>query len=148
MILIKHEEQPWEQWRPGVVSRAWATAATGALQVRIAEQVFDPGTQAPQHWHYFEENITVVSGTAEFTIDGETAVAGPGTTVIAHALSRHGFRNVGDGQLRVIASMSWPINEMMYDGERPGMAWRAGEVINGGVRRQVDSVDAAALTRT
>ena len=142
MILIKHEEQPWDQWRPGVASRAWATAATGARQVRIAEQVFDPGTEAPQHWHYFEENVTVMSGTAEFTVDGETAVAGPGTTVVMHSLVRHGFRNVGEDRLHIIASMSWPINEMMYDGERQGMAWRAGEVINGGGRRQVDTVDA------
>jgi len=142
MILIKHDEQPWDEWRPGVVSRAWASAATGAQQVRIAEQVFDPGTQAPQHWHYFEENITVIAGTAEFTIDGETATAGPGHTVVIHPLKRHGFRNVGEDKLHVIASMSWPINEMMYDGANEGMAWRAGEVINGGLRRQVDTVSA------
>jgi quercetin dioxygenase-like cupin family protein len=85
MIVIKHEEQPWEEWRPGVVSRAWATAATGAQQVRIAEQIFDPGTEAPIHWHYFEENITILRGQAEFWVDGERRVVGPGTTVVYRA---------------------------------------------------------------
>lgn len=143
MIVVKHEEQPWEEWRPGVVSRAWATAATGAKQVRIAEQIFEPGTGAPTHWHYFEENITVMSGRGEFWVDGEHQVLELGTTVVVLATSRHGFRNVGDEPLHILASMSWPINEIIYEDDELGEAWRAGEALDGGARRKVGTIRAA-----
>jgi quercetin dioxygenase-like cupin family protein len=143
MIVIRHDEQPWEQWRPGVVSRAWATAATGAQQVRIAEQIFDPGMEAPTHWHYFEENITVLRGQAEFWVDGELRVVEPGTTVVVLATKRHGFRNIGDEPLHILASMSWPINEMIYEEDEPGEAWRAGELLDGGARRKIGTVRTA-----
>lgn len=136
MILVKHEEQPWDEWRPGVRSRQWASAATGALQLRVAEQVLDPGRQVPQHWHYFEETITILSGRAEFTVDGETAEGGPGTTLIINPLSHHGFRNIADEPLHITASMSWPINEMHYLQEGDEIMWRAGERVGDGRRRK------------
>jgi quercetin dioxygenase-like cupin family protein len=140
MIVVDHEEQQWEEWRPGVYSRAWATASTGALQVRIAEQRLDPGTQAPTHWHYFEENITVVAGEAEIWVEDERRRLGSGNTVIVHATKRHGFESVGDEPLHVVVSMSWPINEINYDGAEAGTAYRAGELVNGGARRKVGTV--------
>lgn len=143
MIVVRHEEQPWEEWRPGVVSRAWATAATGAQQVRIAEQIFEPGTGAPTHWHYFEENITILSGRGEFWVDGERQMLGAGTTLVVLATRRHGFRNADDEPLHILASMSWPINEIIYEDDEPGEAWRAGESVNGGDRRKVGTVRAS-----
>lgn len=140
MIVVNHKEQPWEEWRPGVVSRAWATAATGAQQVRIAEQIFDADMEAPIHWHYFEENITVLQGQAEFWVDGERRKVGPDTTVIVLATVRHGFRNISHEPLHILASMSWPINEIIYEDDEPGEAWRAGELVDDGARRKVGSV--------
>jgi quercetin dioxygenase-like cupin family protein len=140
MIVVRHNEQPWEEWRPGVVGRAWASAATGAQQVRVAEQIFQPGTQAPVHWHYFEENITVLQGRGEFQVDGEHQILEPGMTVIVLATRRHGFRNISDEPLHILASMSWPINEIYYEDDESGEFWRVGEKLDGGVRRKVGTI--------
>jgi quercetin dioxygenase-like cupin family protein len=136
MIVVDHEKVEWEEWRPGVRSRAWATASSGARQIRIAEQVLDPGTEAPLHWHYFEENITVTAGKGRFSVDGETVELGPGHTVIVPSTAVHGFKSIGDEPLRVIASMAWPINEMNYV-DQPDVVWRAGETVDSGRRRQL-----------
>lgn len=141
MLVVEHEKVAWEQWRPGVRSRAWATAASGARQVRIAEQILDPGMQAPPHWHYFEENITVLAGTARFTVDGESAELGPGHTVIVHSMAVHGFVNIGDEPLHIIASMGWPVNEMNYV-DKPESVFRAGEAVDEGRRRRLVATEA------
>lgn len=136
MIIIDHKELEWEEWRPGVRSRAWATAANGAQHVRIAEQVLDVGMQAPPHWHYFEENITVTTGVARFKIDGVEKELDSGHTVIVPPTTVHGFISVGDEPLHIIASMSWPINEINYV-EDPDAIWRVGERVLDGKRRLV-----------
>ena len=44
----------------------------------------------------------VLEGEAEFTVDGELVRAGPGTFVAAPPGAVHGFRVVGEGQLRLL----------------------------------------------
>ena len=44
----------------------------------------------------------VLDGLAEFTVDGETLRAGPGSFVAAPIGTVHGFRNAGDGELRML----------------------------------------------
>jgi mannose-6-phosphate isomerase-like protein (cupin superfamily) len=44
----------------------------------------------------------VLEGEAEFTLNGELMRAGPGTFVAAPIGAVHGFRNAGDGELRVL----------------------------------------------
>lgn len=136
MIIIDHKELEWEEWRPGVRSRAWATAANGAQQVRIAEQMLDVGKQAPPHWHYFEENITVTAGVGRFKIDGVETELDSGHTVIIPPTAVHGFISIGDEPLHIIASMSWPINEINYVDDEDAI-WRVGERVLNGKRRLV-----------
>ncbi len=138
MLVVDHEKVEWEEWRPGVVSRAWATATSGARQVRVAEQVLDPGMEAPLHWHYFEENITIIKGKGRFYVDGETIELGPGHTVIVPMMAIHGFQSIGDEPLHIIAAMAWPINEMNYV-DQPDVVWRAGEAVGEGKRRPLQA---------
>jgi quercetin dioxygenase-like cupin family protein len=44
----------------------------------------------------------VLDGQAEFMVDGETLRAGPGSFVAAPIGTVHGFRNAGDGELRML----------------------------------------------
>ena len=44
----------------------------------------------------------MLEGEAEFTVAGETLIAGPGSFVAAPAGVVHGFRNVGAGELRLL----------------------------------------------
>ena len=82
MIFVKHDEQPWHTWRPGVISRMWSGAASGAIALHMGEQWFDPGSGAPLHWHYYEEHVTILEGNAEVYYDGETRILEGGSTVV------------------------------------------------------------------
>jgi|SRR5882757_6042700 len=136
MLVVDHEQEGWEEWRPGVRSRAWATATSGARQVRIAEQILEPGNHAPLHWHYFEENITILRGKGRFHVDGETRELGPGNTVIVPSMAVHGFVSIGDEDLHIVASMGWPVNEINYVDD-PDAIYRAGEYGDSGRRRRL-----------
>ena len=114
MIVIDHDELEWDEWRPGVRSRALATATNGAKQIRIAEHILEPGNKAPKHWHYLEGDITIITGRGRFTIDGETVELGAANTVIVPSMAVHGFDSIGDEPLHIIAAMAWPINEAYY----------------------------------
>jgi quercetin dioxygenase-like cupin family protein len=57
----------------------------------------------PPHAHKDHvDNFYVLEGEAEFTISGETVRAGPGSWVSAPIGVEHGFRNAGDGELRML----------------------------------------------
>lgn len=137
MYIINHEESQWVEWRPGVRSRAWATASSGAKQIRIAEQILDQGTQAPPHWHYFEENITVIAGAAHFQVDGEFVELGSGNTVIVPSTAVHGFVSIGDEPLHIIAAVAWPIQEIHYE-DNANVFYRSGEVGSDGSLRRIE----------
>ena len=44
----------------------------------------------------------VLEGEAEFSVDGQTYRAGPGSFVAAPSGTVHGFRNAGEGELRLL----------------------------------------------
>ena len=57
----------------------------------------DPHTHADPTDCFF-----VLAGEAEFTVEGETVRAGPGAFVATPIGTVHGFRNAGDGELRLL----------------------------------------------
>jgi quercetin dioxygenase-like cupin family protein len=57
----------------------------------------DPHTHADQ-----VDSFYVLAGEAEFTLDGEVFVAGPGSYVAAPPGVVHGFRVAGDDELRML----------------------------------------------
>ena len=48
------------------------------------------------------DSFYVIEGEAEFVVGDEVVRAGPGTYVAAPVGVTHGFRNVGDGELRML----------------------------------------------
>jgi mannose-6-phosphate isomerase-like protein (cupin superfamily) len=55
--------------------------------------------------HAHEDHVDsfyVLAGEAEFTFGDDVVRAGPGTWVAAPVGVRHGFRNAGDGELRML----------------------------------------------
>jgi mannose-6-phosphate isomerase-like protein (cupin superfamily) len=58
-------------------------------------------THAP-HVHAEDEFFFVLEGTAEFHLDGETAMGGPMTSFYCPSGSRHGIRNIGDTELKYL----------------------------------------------
>ncbi len=59
------------------------------------------GIHAP-HRHDEDEFYFVLEGTAEVTLNGETATIGPNSSFYCPRWSEHGIRNVGDTELRYL----------------------------------------------
>jgi len=115
MDYLDNETQPLEKWRDGVMTRMHVSALTGARQLCIFEQYCDPGLGAPIHLHAVEEVLEVLEGKAEIFLRDESMIVTPRKSVLIPAGARHGFRNVGDGILRVRATLAAPIFEASYD---------------------------------
>jgi mannose-6-phosphate isomerase-like protein (cupin superfamily) len=76
-------------------------AAVGELSV--LDIAFDAPFAVEPHVHDdHADAFYVLEGEVEFTVGEETVRAGPGTLVLAPPGTRHGFRNPGGGQARVL----------------------------------------------
>jgi mannose-6-phosphate isomerase-like protein (cupin superfamily) len=116
MMIVSHEDQAREVWRPGVETRMYVSAGQGATQLCIFEQWVAPAAGPPTHWHPVEEVLTVISGKAEMWLDDEPAVLTAGQSLIVPAHRRHGFRNVGTDTLHIQAVVAAPFLELTFDG--------------------------------
>ena len=137
MDLVVHDEQEWEVWRGGVLTRLWAAASKGSKSLCIGEQILEPGSEAPLHWHYSEEILTVLDGSARVTIDDESVELDRAATVIFPAQSRHGFVNLGPGKLHVVGVFAWPFYETYWEHEDHNVFTREWEAQADGVRRRL-----------
>jgi mannose-6-phosphate isomerase-like protein (cupin superfamily) len=91
---------------------------TGAEHLCLIEQLCTPGAGAPAHRHdAVEEAIVVLEGRAQFFVDEEEAELTAGESVLVPAGARHGFTNVGEEVLRVLAVFSDPAPKVEYEGE-------------------------------
>jgi quercetin dioxygenase-like cupin family protein len=118
MTTIDHASQPKNEWRPGVLTRMVASAATGTSQLAVFEQWCDPGLGAPAHLHAVEEVLTVLEGEAMVWVEEERRQLTAGQTAVIPAGRKHGFHNTGKGILRVQAILASPVFEAAYDDAR------------------------------
>jgi quercetin dioxygenase-like cupin family protein len=73
-------------------------------ELEVIELRFGPdfeGVDLHSHADHVD-SFYVLEGEAEFTFGGELIRAGPGTYVAAPVGAVHGFRNAGDGELRML----------------------------------------------
>lgn len=72
-------------------------------ELEAIELRFGPGFVVDPHVHPDHvDAFYVLAGEAEFVVGDEVVRAGPGTWVAAPVGSRHGFRNAGAGELRLL----------------------------------------------
>jgi mannose-6-phosphate isomerase-like protein (cupin superfamily) len=121
--IVRHDESQWYDWRPGVKTRSWSSAESGAKQAHIGEQLIQPGIQVPYHWHYYEEHLTIYKGKAEVRLAGETAIVEGPATVVFPAQSHHGFFNAGDEVLHIIGAIPWPIHQTQLVDDPDNVMW-------------------------
>jgi quercetin dioxygenase-like cupin family protein len=114
MHIIEHDQQPSEDWRPGVSTRMRISAQTGAIQLTVFEQWVEPGLGAPDHRHTVEEIGTVIDGQAEFRMEEQRAIMCAGQSIVVPAGTRHGFRNTGQELLHVQFILAAPVFEATY----------------------------------
>lgn len=81
------------------------------LPVFTGVQTCRPGYAAPLHWHPYVEYLFVLDGTMEAWLEGQEAhpaQLGPGDMIALPACTPHVFRNVGDGELRLLGIHAAP----------------------------------------
>jgi len=73
-------------------------------ELEVIELRFGPGFEGVDpHTHADQvDSFYVLEGEAEFTVGADTVRRGPGTYVAAPVGAVHGFRNAGDGELRML----------------------------------------------
>jgi len=64
--------------------------------------VFPAGCSAPMHTHNCTEQVTILQGEAEVTVDGVSKRIGAMDTSFIPAESPHRFLNVGEGELVIL----------------------------------------------
>jgi len=62
----------------------------------------------PPHKHIEDEFFFVLEGTAEFYLDGKTAVGTPYTSFYCPSNTMHGIRNIGDTMLKYLVIKKYP----------------------------------------
>jgi len=92
-----------------------------------------PGALYPYHSHSSPEAYHVLSGVAEWSVDGETRRVGPGTTIYHAPYADHRWTTVSEEPLRVVWAQWVP------DGDRAGM-------VSDAVRRRGASSTGAFFT--
>ncbi len=65
MRIVDLNQEPREEWRPGVLTRMRVSAANGGAQLCLFEQWCEPGHGAPTHLHAVEEVLHVLDGEAD-----------------------------------------------------------------------------------
>ena len=123
MKINDYENQPLEEWQPGVTTRMRCSLLTGCRQLCIFDQWCVPGTGVPTHVHAVEKVISVVEGTAEIWVGDETETISAGKSVVVPAGTRHGFGNCGTGPLHLQLALAAPIYEATYENDAE-LAWR------------------------
>src|SRR3954469_19680215 len=72
-------------------------------ELEVVDLRFGPGFVVDPHVHDdHADNFYVLEGEAEFTYEDEVVRGGAGTWVSVPPGTRHGFRNAGEGDLRVL----------------------------------------------
>lgn len=128
VLSVPVDRQTVEEWRPGVRTRMLASAATGAETLCVFEQWCNPGCGAPAHVHCATEEVLVVlAGRARIWVEDEAVVLEDGGSVVVPASARHGFENVGEGVLHMLASLAAAAPPVAYE-DFPGEVLSIGAV--------------------
>jgi quercetin dioxygenase-like cupin family protein len=109
MLVVNHRDRPIIHSSSGRPSLSMVVNhEVGARSMSIWTTFHEPGEVVPLHTHEYEEIITVIAGEAIVTVEGESAPVHADMSVIIPAHTPHGYRNAGDGVLRMIASFPVP----------------------------------------
>lgn len=100
--IVRHDTVPPETFPGGATYQTLIGDDAGSTPVRCGIQTSPPGYATPNHAHPYDEVLTVLEGTGEAWVDGETApvALSAGMTLMFPANVAHGFRVTGDVPLR------------------------------------------------
>lgn len=123
MLHIKDTECDVVSRREGIRTRMYIWKETGATNLTVFEQWFDPGHGPAIHTHEVEEVLRVLSGEARIQVGSEVAIVGPGESVIVPAGKAHGFINAGNEELHMLCIVAAPILEGYFIDSGTSFTW-------------------------
>jgi mannose-6-phosphate isomerase-like protein (cupin superfamily) len=77
-------------------------SAREANKITSGISIYPAGTGAPLHTHNCDEHVTLLQGTAEVEIAGETTALVPDDTTYVPAGIVHAFRNTGAAAMKIL----------------------------------------------
>jgi quercetin dioxygenase-like cupin family protein len=92
----------------GIVNYVIASKKTGARAMHTGISKLPPGTRAPRHSHNAEEQVTVLEGTVEITLDDITQVCNRYDSTFIAANVEHEIVNVGNETAYVLVIYGAP----------------------------------------
>ena len=111
MPVVSHREAPgFTSKNSGLWISRVIDGGVGSVATEVWQQILKPGELIPLHYHTVEETITVLAGSVEIEIDGETHTIhadrdGPSSALIP-AMAHHEIRNVGENDMTMLAIFS------------------------------------------
>jgi putative monooxygenase len=108
MPVIKHQEIPEIEMRPGIRGQLLASAEHGARGVCLLVNTVDPGAAAPLHKHTVEETMVVLEGTVWVRVGDERYTVGPQHTVLIPAEMPPAWGNSGSGVAKLLWAFDGP----------------------------------------
>ena len=125
MLVVNHRDRPVILSSSGHPSLSMVVnREVGARSMSVWTTFHQPGEVVPLHTHEYEEIITVIAGEAVVTIDCESVPVHADMSIVIPPRTPHGYKNSGDGILRMIASFPDPdavlgnrVNTLSLDGE-------------------------------
>ena len=109
MLVVRHRDRPIVNSSSGHPSLSMVVnREVGARSMSVWTTFHQPGEVVPLHTHEYEEIITSIEGGAIMTVAGESIPVRADMSVIIPPHTPHGYKNIGDGTLRMIASFPNP----------------------------------------
>src|SRR3954454_4231668 len=105
MLVINHRDRPVIHSASGHPSLSMVVnREVGASSTSVWTTFHQSGEVVPLHTHEYEEIITIIAGEAIVTVADESVLVRADMSIIIPPRSTHGYKNTGDGILRMIAS--------------------------------------------
>jgi quercetin dioxygenase-like cupin family protein len=109
MLIVDHRDRPVILSGSGHPSLSMVVnREVGARSMSVWTTFHKPGEEVPLHVHDYEEIITIISGEAIVTVACESIPVRADMSIVIPPLTPHGYKNSGDGILRIIACFPDP----------------------------------------
>jgi quercetin dioxygenase-like cupin family protein len=100
--IVRPDDQPQIDRGNGAVTVPLLLKETGARSFISGISIFQPGVAVPLHSHNVDEMVTVLEGTGECEVEGESTPVRAFDTSFIPAGEVHCFRNTGSAPMRIL----------------------------------------------
>ena len=105
MPILYRADAKTEEGYPGIPRTVLVDASHGAESLWLGHLEIEPGAQVTTHIHPdTEEAMVILEGQLEAVLGDEVVTLGPGDTVLAPAVVKHGFINRSGAKATLLAA--------------------------------------------